>query len=743
MNRFAAWVLTLCILLGLCACGDTPPDVPAKTHGVGRTTLMVYMIGSAEESSYDAASAALEQLETAGFDLDTVNVVVCAGGASRWSNRLLSRRKLTTLTLSANGFVKTDAVSAVSMGDPATLSSFLTDTVSRCPADNYALLLWGGGCHPATGLSKDVTHDDTLTLSELTTAMDASPFGGDNKLTFVGIDASFGASAESAFVWDDYADYLIASQGTLPLGGLACRTLGDLGTVDTLTLADTLSEATVSDSRADFPHVPASLSCLDLSKAGKLETALTALLDAAHTSFDTHRIAVLSARAATKTVGQETSLTHTDMVDLADAVDRLTALFPNETAAVNEALSAVTVIRRTTDSLCGLSMHYPYRAATADDTHPLFARVVEAHHTPEDTAFSDKLTPTLQNGVFSLTLSDEQASRLAGSTVYIFCKNSDDTLTPVSICPAALSGTVLTARVDGTAVYAKDKWNRYVLPSVTPLSTQDDRFAAEITVSNTPVVWEDLPEDTDRYRVTATAFFLRNEDGTVSPVAVSPDRSDRTETVELADFTDGVFPLSQKRIVTRQANGTLAPLDEWPATDYAAADGLSFSEEVTYVTAPLEAGDYVVAAELEDVSGHRVMSEFVPFVSNGVLPAVITAGSVTVSGGLASGIVLYDSDDAAVTLLKTEDGALTLSLTNRTEQTLALTAYTPVDGKNEFCGSFSVPAGETTVLANGLRINNVPVPADGGTAKLTITLQESLSHRVLLHELSVTAAYRY
>jgi len=728
MKRIFSLLAALLLAAGLVGCGEAPAPSVDKPP---TATLMIYMIGSTEESAFSLASAELDELQQAGFDLSRTNVVVCAGGTTAWHHSLPSRRKLTTLHLTADGFAVAEESPAVSMGEADTFGDFLTRSATQYPADDYALLLWGGTHHPAAGLGTDTLFDnDTLTLAEMRQALEGSPFGGDNKLRFVGIDASFSATAESIALWADYAHYLIGASGMMPSTGLSCRTLSDIGRVDTEALLASLAAASANEAAAVCPDLPSSLTCVDLSKAATLRTALDALWDAADAAFDEHSVALLAARAAATPVGQETALTAYDMVDLADAVSRLSAVFPAETAAVTAALSNVT-----TD---GLSLYYPWNAGAAEGTHPFFSRVVKAHHTPDDTAFADPLAPVLNGDTLSLTLSDEQLSRLASARVYVFLKNSDGIVTPVSTVPVTVSGNTLTAHGIGTAVYAQDKWNRRVLPAVAPLNTADDRLMMNVTVSNLPVVWDDLPEDTDTLRLSAVAVFRRNEDGTITSYPLFSPVTGKSVAIDESPYVDRTFAKSQQLYVTRQENGTLSPHSEWLATDYGTADVLDVSEDVTYVTAPLTAGEYVAAVEIEDVSGHRVLSELVPFTSDEAPPAVITAPPATVSGKLSDGITLIDNDIAAVTLLENEDGSLTLSMDNRTDSLTALSATVPTADGDRFCGMFSVAGGESAVYDYGLRIANVPLTADGDTLTLTITLQESLTHRVLLHAMTVT-----
>ena len=50
-------------------------------------TVMIYMVGSDLESYYGNASLDMNEMEAAGVDTAHNNVIVYAGGASKWQDR--------------------------------------------------------------------------------------------------------------------------------------------------------------------------------------------------------------------------------------------------------------------------------------------------------------------------------------------------------------------------------------------------------------------------------------------------------------------------------------------------------------------------------------------------------------------------------------------------------------------------------------------------------------------------------
>lgn len=179
-------------------------------------TIMVYMCGTDLESKYGMASSDIEEMKAASkkFDND-FNVIVYTGGCNKWKTSDISS-KVNQIYQIKNGklaeLVDDDGKKA--MTDPDNLTSFIKYCKKNFPADRNELILWdhGGGSVSGYGYDEKNAGKGSMDLAKLNQALEKSGMTFD----FIGFDACLMATAETALMLDDYADYLIASEETEP-----------------------------------------------------------------------------------------------------------------------------------------------------------------------------------------------------------------------------------------------------------------------------------------------------------------------------------------------------------------------------------------------------------------------------------------------------------------------------------------------------------------------------------------------
>lgn len=191
---------------------------------LGTYTVLLYMVGSNLESEDGAASKDLMEIMDSGVDTSRVNVVVYTGGSQYWQNGI-SNEVNSVYHLTGTGDNTTlECVGAtdenLNMGEAETFASFIEFGYENYPADHYALICWDHGSGPVSGFGNDELFGyDSLLLPELEEALEMASFGEENKFDWIGYDACLMASIELAQIWDEYADYMIASQETEPSYG--------------------------------------------------------------------------------------------------------------------------------------------------------------------------------------------------------------------------------------------------------------------------------------------------------------------------------------------------------------------------------------------------------------------------------------------------------------------------------------------------------------------------------------------
>ena len=198
------------------ASGSRNKRTVIKGNGNDIVTLMVYICGTDLESEAGMASNDIVEMTKAKLS-DKVNIIICTGGAKKWQIQGISN--------SVHQFYKVDSSSgqlvrlednrgSKPMTDPATLTDFIKYCAQNYPANRNELILWdhGGGSVTGFGYDEKNGNGDSMTLAGINTALKNAGVTFD----FIGFDACLMATAETALVLDNYADYLIASEETEP-----------------------------------------------------------------------------------------------------------------------------------------------------------------------------------------------------------------------------------------------------------------------------------------------------------------------------------------------------------------------------------------------------------------------------------------------------------------------------------------------------------------------------------------------
>ena len=184
--------------------------------GGGRdtVTLMVYMCGTDLESRSGMGTADLQEMLVADLGKN-VNLLVYTGGCSGWRNNQVSS-KTNQIWQVKNGKLACleKDLGAVTMTDSSTLRGYIRWCEKTFPASRYGLILWdhGGGSVSGYGYDEKFASTGSMSLSGVDQALTDAGV----KFDFVGFDACLMATAETALMLTEHADYLIASEETEP-----------------------------------------------------------------------------------------------------------------------------------------------------------------------------------------------------------------------------------------------------------------------------------------------------------------------------------------------------------------------------------------------------------------------------------------------------------------------------------------------------------------------------------------------
>lgn len=248
----------------------------SQEHPMGgdKWTVLIYLCGTDLESNYSAAATDLYEM-LQGKCGEGVNIIVQTGGTADWSIEDFDEEK-TQRYVNRDGYLELlDEQPLQNMGDPDTLSDFITWGAENYPADNMGLIFWNHGGGSISGVCFDERFGyDSLSLPEINSALNASFDSLTERFEFIGFDACLMATLEMANILAPFAKYMYASQETEPGGGWDYTALTSYlaydNEADGLALGIKLGEAYYKECEFGCTDDNATFSIIDLSQIDPL-----------------------------------------------------------------------------------------------------------------------------------------------------------------------------------------------------------------------------------------------------------------------------------------------------------------------------------------------------------------------------------------------------------------------------------------------------------------------------------------
>ena len=325
---------------------------------------MVYLCGTDLESRSGMGTSDLQEMAAANIG-SKVNLLVYTGGCSSWRNNIVSS-KVNQIYQVMQGGVKClvkDAGTAA-MTNPDNLASYIQWCAENYPADRYDLILWdhGGGSVSGYGYDEKYKSSGSMTLSGIQKALEK----GGVKFDFVGFDACLMATAETALMLGNYADYMVASEETEPgVGWYYTDWLNALGkntSISTVELGREIVDSFVETCGVKCRGQKTTLSLVDLAELSntvpKLLSSFSKAVSAQISDQNYQQIA--QARNQAREFAASTRIDQVDLVHL--AVN--TGLTEGE--ALSKAIRSAVKYNRTSVNMSnayGLSIYFPYRSS--------------------------------------------------------------------------------------------------------------------------------------------------------------------------------------------------------------------------------------------------------------------------------------------------------------------------------------------------------------------------------------------
>lgn len=350
------------------AAGSREKRTQILGDGKDVVTIMIYMCGTDLESKYGMASNDLNEMAKATYG-DNVNIIVYTGGCKGWKTSGISN-KVNQIYQVKNGSLQllVDDDGSKVMTDPNTLSSFIKYCSKNYPANRNELILWdhGGGSVSGYGYDEKNKSGGSMNLANIRKALEA----GGVTFDFVGFDACLMATAETALMLNDYADYMIASEETEPgIGWYYTNWLTNLGkntSMPTIEIGQQIIDDFVTECGKSCPRSATTLSIIDLAEfSNTIPKNLSSFSKSVSTKITNKDYKSISdARYATREFASSSKIDQVDLVNLAENIGT------DEGKALADALKSSVKYNRTSANISnayGVSIYFPYKRTSYVD----------------------------------------------------------------------------------------------------------------------------------------------------------------------------------------------------------------------------------------------------------------------------------------------------------------------------------------------------------------------------------------
>lgn len=357
--------------------------------------LPEYLLQPTEHVDTEESSGSIDMTGCATMDIeeitsqkwsDNINIVIQAGGATKWDNAMINPNKTQRFEYK-NGELKEVANLALQDScDPDTLADFMSFCDENYPADHRILVLWdhGGG---AFGYGVDDIFSSGMTIADINKALSSNYPANPEAPHFdiIGFDACLMASTEVAHSLYGYGKYLAASEETEPGFGWQhdsyLQAMTDNPSMCPAQVAESIANA-YSDSYAkrvanmggNFSPYDTTFSVVDIANAENAYNAYselnkTLLNDSIN---DISTLAKISTSAENSTRFGSAVYDIYNTIDLGNYMSSLSEYYPNECQKVLDYLASAVIYSRSSGFLSdstGLSIYFPVTLTSTQATY--------------------------------------------------------------------------------------------------------------------------------------------------------------------------------------------------------------------------------------------------------------------------------------------------------------------------------------------------------------------------------------
>ncbi len=645
-------------------------------------TVLIYMTGSNLESHYGSASKDILEMQKAAVDFTRTNLILFTGGSVRWNTNVpCTTNNVIDVSRGTEDWVVAQTEGNADMGSSYTLSAFLNFACEYYPADHYALIFWDHGAGPVWGYGSDeLFGNDSLLLGEMKSAMENSPFDRNRKLDFVGFDACLMGNLECMNMWADYAEYYVGSEELEPGDGWDYTFLSAFNeTFDPLVITGQIIDsyaAYYEDRRSDTFNPALTLACADLSRLGRVHTALSALSsnlgktfnDQTFTDLAQSRASVLG-MGVTRNADGEEGYSY-DLADAGSLADAFAVLDPVNASALHASIDDCIVTSTTNLEDCScVSLYFParnkaqYRSMwSLLDLYSFnqeYSNLVSSYAgrwMKEGGEEMDLAAPELTENEILLPLTEDQADVITDAYYSILSARGDGTysrfLSDCAINPDEEG--VLHIPSDPVLFGFEAEDGTFSSVPVRQVSTGRSRDTYATGIINLMTDYNLTDGYCDSQRVDIS-FSMPHDGGNatiqnITGVSAGDPNGDRS-TISISDYSYLQISYQDGRYPTVSDRGSILPYSDWNSSGTITWSTRMIDSTFRISSRPISQlkGDYICQIVLETATGERQGSDIIALTPERDYTSTIV---MTKNGGMS--VLLYE-DHAEITAYEGSD----------------------------------------------------------------------------------------
>jgi hypothetical protein len=353
-----------------------------KGGGDDVVTLMLYLCGSDLESYSGAASEDLGEIASAYPDNPNFNIIVETGGSEEWFIEDIPNDTNARFKIEGDELIFLEDAGLKDMTDPDTVTDFIRFGVENYPADRYMFIMWDHGGGTTGGLMYDELFYDSpsLMITDLDDALEASGV----KFDMIGFDCCLMGTAETAFMVNKHADYMVASQRSEPGTGWYYTDFISAINADTSIPTADLGRMIVDNYFEYTPYQDElegdlTLSLLDLSYIDKMFYEMDSFFDMADEALltDSGFIGVAQALAGNKSINDDSQADLITLIEEMGGSEALQAEIDNvvvHSGAILPGYNGLSLFLPYTDLSLVSEALYIYEEIGISDTYQSFIK---------------------------------------------------------------------------------------------------------------------------------------------------------------------------------------------------------------------------------------------------------------------------------------------------------------------------------------------------------------------------------